>query len=179
MSAHDPAQVIREHAPFVWRVLRHLGVIEAQLEDMSQHVFLTVLRQLPTFQGKSSLRTWIFGICRHVAQQARREGALLRELPSAQLPESGAPATQETALWLKQAHLLLIAALNTLTDEQRSVFVLYELEEVPMEEIAALCQAPLTTCYSRLAAARAKIESELRRKELPSTRAKQLQGNTR
>ena len=177
MTALGPEQVIREHAAFVWRVLRHLGVVEAQLDDLSQQVFLIVLRQIHTFQGHSSLRTWIFGICRNVAQQARRDGALLRELPTAHLPEVGTPPTQENALWLKQAHLQLIAALSKLSDEQRSVFVLYEIEELPMEEIAAMCQTPLTTCYSRLAAARAKVESELRRKQLQPKPAR-LRGST-
>ena len=163
MTAFDPAAIIREHASFVWRVLRHLGVIDAQLEDLSQEVFLIVLRQLPAFQGRSSLRTWVFGICRNVARRARSEGRLLRELPSAQLPEHGAPATQDHELWLKQAHAQLVAVLDTLDHDQRSVFLLYELEEVPMEEIAALLEAPLMTCYSRLAAARRKVEIGLKR----------------
>jgi RNA polymerase sigma-70 factor (ECF subfamily) len=166
MTAFEPAAVVHEHADFVWRVLRHLGVIEPQLEDLSQEVLLVVLRQLPGFQGRASLRTWIFGICRNVARRARSEGRLLRELPSALLPDNGAPATQDHELWLKQAHTQLVAILDTLDADQRSVFMLYELEELSMEEIATLLEAPVTTCYSRLAAARSRVEAGLRRGRL-------------
>jgi RNA polymerase sigma-70 factor (ECF subfamily) len=165
--SHDPAAVIREHASFVWRVLRHLGLREAQLDDASQEVFLIVLRQLGTFQGHSSLRTWIFGICRNVAQRVRAKQ--LRATQGTELPELGVAATQDRELWLKQAHAQLIAALDTLDPEQRSVFVLYEIEELPMEEIASALHAPITTCYSRLGIARNKIESALRRKAQQGT----------
>lgn len=166
MTEHDATSVIREHASFVWRVLRHLGVAEAQLEDLSQQVFLITLRQLPTFKGHSSLRTWLFGICRNVAQQARRDHASVRELPTAELPEHGQPPTQENHVWLKQAHAQLVAILSTLSEDQRNVFVLYEIEELSMDEISALLDTPTTTCYSRLTAARRSVESELRRRHM-------------
>jgi RNA polymerase sigma-70 factor (ECF subfamily) len=155
--------VIREHADFVWRVLRHLGLNETQLEDASQEVFLIVLRQLPTFEARSSLRTWVFGICRNVAQRVRMR--MRREAGSSDLSEPTAAPTQDRELWLKQAHAQLVAALDTLDPEQRAVFVLYEIEELPMEEIAAGQAAPITTCYSRLQVARSKIEAALRRRE--------------
>ena len=168
MTRFDPASVIREHARFVWRVLRHLGIDEPQLDDLSQEVFLVVLRQLPAFEGRSSLRTWIYGICRNLAQRARAREQRATELT--QLPELDTPATQDRELWLKQAHAQLVRALDALDADQRAVFVLYEIEELPMEEIAQALEAPLTTCYSRLAAARAKVESALRRRERATLR---------
>jgi RNA polymerase sigma-70 factor (ECF subfamily) len=164
-AAIEPAAVIREHASFVWRVLRHLGVADQHLDDLCQEVFLVVLRQLATFEGRSSLRTWIYGICRNVTLRARSERKQLREVPTLTLPDLAEPATQDRELWLKQAYTQLLAALDTLDLDQRSVFVLYELEELPMEEIAAALGAPLTTCYSRLLAARTKIEALLRRNQ--------------
>lgn len=140
MTTLDPSTVIREHAGFVWRVLRHHGVDEAQLEDLCQEVFVIVLRQLASFEERSSLRTWLFGICRNVAQRARQNRRSLRETPSAALPEESAPATQDRELWLKQAHAQLVRALEALDEDQRSVFVLYEIEEMPMEEIAKCAQ---------------------------------------
>ena len=160
---HDPAAVIREHSDFVWRVLRHLGLPESQLEDTSQEVFLIVLRQLAQFEARSSLRTWIYGICRNVAQRIRMRQR--REEISTEPTEPSAAPTQDRELWLKQAHAQLIAALDTLDPDQRAVFVLYEIEELPMEEIAAGQAAPITTCYSRLQVARSKIEAALRRRE--------------
>jgi RNA polymerase sigma-70 factor (ECF subfamily) len=165
VKSPDPAAVIRAHAAFTFRVLKHLGVAEQQLDDMSQEVFVIVLRQLADFEGRSSLRTWIFGICRNVARRARLEGRLLSDLETAQLAEAFEPARQDHELWLKQAHAQLLAALSQLDEEQRSVFVMFELEELPMEEIAAALAAPLTTCYSRLYAARKRVEAAMRRRQ--------------
>jgi RNA polymerase sigma-70 factor (ECF subfamily) len=161
----DPSGVIREHAAFVWRVLQHMGAHESELDDLCQEALVIVLRQLPSFEGRSSLRTWIYGICRNVAQRARAERGKARELAVPKLPERGAPATQDHALWLKQAYARLVEALDTLDADQRTVFVLYEIEELTMEEIAEAVTAPVTTCYSRLHAARAKIEALLRKGE--------------
>lgn len=166
MSAQlDPAAVIGEHAPFVWRVLRHLGALESELDDLCQEVFVVVLRQLPSFAGRSSLRTWIYGICRNVVNHARAEKGRAKEIVVPTLPERDAPATQDDALWLKQTYAQLVDALDKLDTDQRTVFVLYEIEELPMEEIAEAVTAPVTTCYSRLHAARAKVEALLRKNE--------------
>lgn len=158
----DPAAVVREHAGFVQRVLRHLGVVEQQLDDASQEVFLVVCRRLGAFEGRSSLRTWIYSICRNVAHATRRKRTA-REVLSAEPPEPHVPAQQDADLWVKQAHAQLLAALAALDEDQRMTFVLYELEELTMEEIATAVGAPLTTCYSRLELARAKVQAAVRR----------------
>ena len=59
--------LFREHAPYVWRVLRRLGVAEADVEDACQEVFLVVHRRAESFDGTSSVKTWIYGICVRVA----------------------------------------------------------------------------------------------------------------
>ena len=82
-TAMDPvSEVIREHAPFVWRVLRHHGIPEDQLEDLSQDVFIVICRRLGDFEQRSSLRTWIYGICRNVVFDARRRQRRKQETPS-------------------------------------------------------------------------------------------------
>src|SRR5262245_7483674 len=65
-------QIFDEHARYVWRTLRHLGVADADLEDVCQEVFVTVHRKLPEFEGRSKLRTWLYGICLRVASDYRR-----------------------------------------------------------------------------------------------------------
>lgn len=161
----DPAALMREHASFVWRVLRYHGLRESQLEDASQEVFLVVFRRLAEFEGRSSMRTWIYGICRHVAAAAQRKASERREIASEGVPECSAPASQESELWVKQAHAQLQQALAALPEEQRTVFVLYEIEELSMEEIAETVGATASTCYSRLYAARDKVQALLRRHE--------------
>ena len=158
----DAAALVREHAGFVQRVLRHLGVAEQQLDDASQEVFLVVCRQLGAFEGRSSLRTWIYGICRNVAHAARRKRSA-REVLSPIADEQQVPPQQDAELWVKQAHVQLLEALAALDESKRMVFVLYELEELSMEEIAVAVGAPLTTCHGRLKAARAKVQAAVRR----------------
>lgn len=162
-SPLEPSVVIHEHAAFVWRVLRHLGVRDAQLEDASQEVLVTIFRRLPDFAGRASLRSWIYGICRNVAAHVRRGNASAREQLVAELPDAGSPACQDAALALKRQHARLLEVLSTLDDDQRQVFVLYEIEELSMEEIADALAAPLTSCYSRLYAAREKVRAQFRR----------------
>lgn len=160
----DIGIVIREYAPFVWRVLRHLGVSESQIEDASQEVLLVMFRRLDAFEARSTLRTWIYGICWNVAAQIRRERPA-REQLVAEPPEGVLAAAQDSELALKQQYERLIAVLSLLDEEQRRVFVLYELEELTMEEIAAAIATPVTTCYSRLYAARDKVRAVFRREQ--------------
>lgn len=68
----DFADVYEEHFEFVWRSLRLLGVAPESLDDAVQDAFGVVLRKLPEFEGRSTLRTWIFGIVQNVALNQRR-----------------------------------------------------------------------------------------------------------
>ena len=161
----DPLDaLIRQHAPFVWRVLLHLGVPEPHLDDACQEVLLVVCRKLAGFEGRSSLRTWIYAICKNTARAFFRVQALERERAGADCADVSVVATQDQTLSAKQAHEELLQVLGTLSDEQRAVFILYEIEEESMEEVARSLGAPVSTCYSRLHTARAKVEAHMRRR---------------
>jgi len=162
------ADIVVEYASFVWRALVHLGVGENQLNDVSQEVFLVATRKLEEFEGRSSVRTWLYGICRNLAADARRRQAQAPELMD-ELPETIMMPAQEGALWAKRAHAQLVRALGTLADEPRLVFILFEIEQLTMEEIARATGAPLRTCYSRLESAREHVRAELRRSERHQT----------
>ncbi len=164
MTTHDATEIIREHAAFVWRVLRHCGAPSEQLEDLSQEVFIVVIQRLSSFDARSSLRTWLYGICWNVASAARRR-ALVRkgETTLPVLPEIAVSAPQDEVVWLKQAHVELVDALARLDEQQRTVFILFELEDLEIDEIAQALGCPAKTCYSRLYAARDKVQALLRR----------------
>jgi RNA polymerase sigma-70 factor (ECF subfamily) len=162
----ERAAWIVEHAPFVWRVLMHLGVPRRRLEDASQEVFLVALRD--GFERRSSFKTFLYGVCRNVAHSQRRQYREDREIPSEVLPETVVQPAQEGALWVKQAHEQLLAALDQLDEAEREVFVLFEIAELSMEEIARALGAPPSSCYSRLYTARQRIHATLRRRALSS-----------
>jgi RNA polymerase sigma-70 factor (ECF subfamily) len=145
----------------VWRVLRRLGVREADVEDQCQEVFVVVHRKLAEFEGRAQLATWIYGICLRVASDYRRRAHVRREEPTADLPEEQHSPPQPKLLERAQARALLDAALAELDEDKRAVFVLYEIEEVPMAEVAQAAGCPLQTAYSRLHAARKKVQASL------------------
>jgi RNA polymerase sigma factor (sigma-70 family) len=131
-------------------------------------VFLAALGA--QFDGRSSFQTFLYGVCRNVARSERRRFRVDTEIPTEDLPETVVQPAQEGELWIKRAHERLVRALDLLDDAQREVFVLFEIEQLSMEEIAQAQGAALTTCYSRLYAAREKIQAELRRRALPNVR---------
>ena len=147
--------IFRAHAPYVWRALRRLGVTEADAEDVCQEVFVVVHRRLDSFHGGSSVRTWLYGICVRAASDYRKRMQRRRESPAGDdLPDVDTPPLQERDLERRQARDRLDAALDTLDDAKRAVFVLYEIEGLLMPEVAEAVGCPLQTAYSRLHAAR-------------------------
>lgn len=168
------AQLFREHAPYVWRVLRRLGVSEADVEDLCQEVFVVVLRKLDTFEGRSTTRTWIYGICIRSASDYRRRAYKRREVVTDKVPERVVSPDQAREVQRLQARALLDAALDELDEGKRAVFVLYEIEELPMAEVAEAVGCPLQTAYSRLHAARRKVRAVLEKGPVGRERSNQV-----
>lgn len=175
MSEHSPAaggeaaaeiaRIFREHGAFVWRALRRFGVAPADVDDACQEVFVVVYRKLREYEGRSELRTWLYGIAVRVAAAHRRKSHVRHELVQEEPvePERPLAADPETALSDREALALLDRALEALDDEKRAVFVLYEVEGLEMPEVAEAVGCPLQTAYSRLHAARREVERSMRR----------------
>jgi RNA polymerase sigma-70 factor (ECF subfamily) len=158
----DFEEVFTTHGRFVWRALRYLGVGESDLDDACQEVFLVVHRRLADFQGRSSLRSWVYGIALRVASDYRKS-AFVRRRSSAEVTPEAAPAS---ALGQAEARQLLQRALDTLDEDKRAVLVLHELEGFSIPEVAELLGCPVPTAYTRLHAALERVERELRRSQL-------------
>lgn len=158
------ADVYDAQIDFVWSMLQRLGVSHAQLDDAAQDVFVVVHRQLAAFRGASSVKTWVGGIAVRTAQAYRRKARRdARGEPWEQHAAVPAPGRDpQQAAEDAQAWQRLEALLNTLDDEQRTVFVLSELEEMTAPEIAEVVGAPLNTVYSRLRLARTKLQAAMR-----------------
>jgi RNA polymerase sigma-70 factor (ECF subfamily) len=159
----DTAGVFREHGAYVWRVLRRLGVSESDVDDVCQEVFLVVHRRLSQFEGRSSLRTWVYGICVRVASDYRKRSFRRKETVTESPPEELSASDPHGEATGREARALLDKIVSELDDDKRAVFVLYEIEELAMNEVAAAVGCPLQTAYSRLHAARAVVESAAQR----------------
>jgi RNA polymerase sigma-70 factor (ECF subfamily) len=162
-SAFDFDQVVAEHGPYVWRVLRRMGVRPADVEDVWQETFIVVHRKLDGFEGRASLRTWLSAIAVRVASDYRNRAHRRREHATDEVPDGGAPASQHQDLVDQERRALLDRLLTELKPEQREVVALYEFAELPMQEVAAALGCPLQTAYSRLHAARRALEQAARR----------------
>ncbi len=149
--------VFEDHARFVWRALKALGVSDADVEDLCQEVFVVVHRKLAGFEARSSIRTWLYGICVRVAADHRRRAHVRREKVTDRPPERAGSAPQQREIERRQARGMLEQALATLGQDQRAVFVLYEVEQLTMAEVASALGCPLQTAYSRLYAARERV----------------------
>jgi RNA polymerase sigma-70 factor (ECF subfamily) len=157
-STHDFTAVFREHAPSVHRALRRLGVSEADAPDVLQEVFVVVHQKLASFEGRSQLRTWIYGIALRVASDHRKSAYVRRERPTDELPDRVGSAPELKELERRERVVMLDRALSALSPEKREVLVLFELEELPMKEVAAALDCPLMTAYTRLYAARQELK---------------------
>jgi RNA polymerase sigma-70 factor (ECF subfamily) len=157
-SAIDTAGVFAEHGAYAWRVLRRLGVRESDAEDVCQEVFLIVHRKLAEFEGRSSVRTWVYGICIRAASDYRKRAGHRKETVTDQPPELASASNPHDETAGRQARAMLDRIVDELDDDKRDVFVLYEIEELAMSEVAVAVGCPLQTAYSRLHAARAIVE---------------------
>jgi len=167
VAVHPPlSELFRQHAPFVFRVLRRLGVAEAEVEDVCQEVFIAVHRGLPEFEARSSLKTWIYAIAVRRAASHARVGFRRYERPTDSLPERTGSADPAAEVERLRARELLDALLARLSDDKREVFVLYELEELSMREVAEIVGCPLQTAYGRLHAARRELQRAARARGL-------------
>ena len=148
-------QVYADGFPFVFRVLRSLGVPEARLDDAAQDVFTVVHRRLVDFEGRSSVRTWLFGIAQRVAgtqrRGERRKASLLSPLTGDVRSQDASP---HASLEHQRAVDRLDAVVRSLSPEKRAVFALSFVEEMPAREVAETLGVPLNTVYSRIHAVR-------------------------
>jgi len=155
--------VYDRYVDFVYRSVRRLGVTEAAAEDITQEVFITVHRKLDTFEGRSSLKTWIFGVAHGVVRNHRRSAKRARDRDggSTEDMEIADPITGNDPLRQaerSEAVQILHAVLAAMDEDKREVFLLADLEKIPPAEIASFKGMKLFTVYSRLRAARAQFK---------------------
>jgi len=153
--------IVKDHVDFIWRALRRLGVLEADLADAAQQVFLVLARKLTLVQ-EGSERGFLFQTAFRVASDSRRTRSRRREVPDDLLashaderpgPDEGLEAR------LRRAQLDRI--LDKMPMDLRAVFVLSELEELTMAQIAEMISTPPGTVASRLRRARAAFSEQV------------------
>jgi RNA polymerase sigma-70 factor (ECF subfamily) len=153
------------HFDFIWRSLRRLGVIEANVDDAAQEVFMVASRRLDAIEvGKE--KSFLFGTAVRVASDARRGAGRRRERISDDEATDVADPTPAADVLVdqKRARALLDEIIASLPDGTGPVFVLYELEGLTMAEIASVLSLAPGTVASRLRRAREHFEAVIARR---------------
>lgn len=149
------ARLFEAHYDYVYRSLRRLGVHTRDIEDVAHELFMSVHQKLDTFDPARAAEPWLFAFAVRFAADYRKLARHRAKLGD-EMTDLAAPASlPDEAAGDAEARGLALRALDGLSDELRSVFILYELDEVPMKEIAASLAIPVNTAYSRLRLARA------------------------
>lgn len=165
-------RIYQANADFVWRSLQRLGIRDPDLDDVLQEVFVVVHQRLHTYDGSAKITTWLFGICLRVASAYRRRGFRRNETSVADPPEpTDRPSiTPEQDLAAAESRRRLELLLDELDLEKRAVFVMFEVDDMPCEDIAQILGVPVGTVYSRLHSARKSFQKALARMQARDAR---------
>lgn len=151
----------RRYHPLAVAFLRKLGVPERDLDDACQDVFLQLFRYLPGFRGEADPKTWLYRLCITQARRTRTRARLRTalDLLLARSPEA-APLAQP-AFSEHAARRRIDMALAQLSSGDRTVFVLFEMEGLPGEQVASIVGCKQATLWRRLHYARERFRQAL------------------
>ena len=146
--------VYRAEFPYVWKSLGRLGAREREREDLAHDVFTTAFRHWDAYDAARPVRPWLFGIAYRVLLDFRRKRQNQMEDVMERVELADAARSADDALAAQQAWALAARALDALELDRRAVFVMHEIDERPIPEVAQELGIPLNTAYSRLRLAR-------------------------
>ena len=157
LRRRDPealAEAVREHARPLVRAAKAMGFRAEEAEDIVQDVYATFFERLDRFEGRSELRTWLFGILHRKAMERRRMSAAddhvdpIDAVFESRFDRSGKwlrpPADLERLLLSKEIGEAIQACMEDLPVNQREVFALREIEGLGTAEICKILDVSVT-----------------------------------
>lgn len=157
-------EVYEQELGYVVHSLRRLGVRPSELEDVAHDTFVAVYRHFAERDPSRPIKPWLFGFCYRIASDHRKLARHRHEAPPPAVePRAEGPLPDEE---VEDARLrrLVLATLDAMDFDKKSLVVMHDLEGLPVPEIAGLLALPLNTTYSRLRLARAEFEKIFRQK---------------
>ena len=147
----------------MYRFLAAFGVPPDEREDACQEVFVAVYRSLTHFRGEARLSTWIYRIAARHAARAGRRRRVRKLLSTLLVREPLLPPVADPSE--KSERLQLLDELCAkLSPKKRMVLVLFEIEGMPIGEVAKVAGCPENTAWSRLHYARAELMAHARKR---------------
>ncbi len=177
LRRRDPealAEAVRDHARPLYRAARALGFAEPEAEDLVQDVFTIFLEKLDGFEGRSQLRTWLFGILHRKAMERRRAAWVddradpIDEVFESRFDANGKwsrpPADLERLFQSKELGQAIRGCMDGLPANQREAFVLREVEGMETDEICKILDVSVTNFGVLMHRARARLRECLESK---------------
>jgi len=170
-------RLVVRHQASVFRLARLLARSPEQAEDILQQAFLSAWAGVRRFRGESSVRTWLLTITRNAAltQRSRAAREPVDPTPLETIADLGlragwgGPTPEEVAIQQEQ-HDHLTAAFGRLSDSDREIITLRDLEGLSGEETAVLLGLSLPAMKSRLHRARMTLAAAVREESAHATR---------
>lgn len=157
IAAGDPEaseRLVREHYAPIFRLLRHLTGAREDAEDLTQQTFVAARAKIDRFRGAASLKTWLNRIAINEYSQWKRQRKQTAPLTTEQsIVEPGFGSFIEGES--------LLRALAALSDKHREAFILHEVEELSVTDVARILQVPAGTIKARLFYARRNLRALL------------------
>jgi RNA polymerase sigma-70 factor (ECF subfamily) len=152
----------------LYHALVHVLGSPTDAQDVVQDAFVHALEKLKTFRGESAFYSWLFRIALNAAVSARRKTRRMSTSVEATRERIGTEPADERAssqpfhaLDVADRQRLVRQALGELPEEFRTVLVLKEMDGLPYEQIAEICDCPVGTVRSRLHRARLELRGKL------------------
>ena len=179
LRRRDPdalSEAVHEHARPLLRAARALGLAEDRAEDLVQDVFTTFLERIDSFEGRSQLRTWLFGILHRKAMERRRASIRddrmdpIDEVFESRFDATGMwtrpPADLDRLMLSKEIGELIRGCMDGLPIHQREAFVLREVEDLDSGKICRILEISVTNYGVLMHRARARLRECLETKGL-------------
>lgn len=172
IRARDPTAfqaVVHAYLPQIVRAARATGLTRDEAEDVAQDTFITFLETAPRFEGRSHVRTWLFGILyRKIASNRRhldrdRHTDDIDEVIESRFNTAGSwsrpPRSADAAFHSREIREQIKACLDTFPTQHRMAFVLREVEELSTQEICKILDVTVTNLGVMLYRVRNRLRS--------------------
>jgi RNA polymerase sigma-70 factor (ECF subfamily) len=165
-------QMVDDHYDAVWRSVRFSGVSDAHAEDVTQQVFSVAARKLDEITRGAELG-FLLSVAWRAASDHRRAARRRPAASEGDVDALAAPLpSPEQLLDQKRARAELQSVLDAMPGDLRMVFVLFEIEELTLPEIASASGLNLNTATSRLRRAREEFQSIVKRRSATAGRGR-------
>ncbi|MGC4066998.1 MAG: sigma-70 family RNA polymerase sigma factor [Polyangiaceae bacterium] len=169
-AAERSEALVRGHLDFVWRLVRRLGLIACDADDITQRVFSIAVQRIDVIQPGSE-RAYLYRMAVRLALKLRAANHRQSDTSRAEafaLIQDPTPAP-DALLDQHRARQVLDQILEGMDMDLKTVLILFELENLTLTEVAETLGIPRGTAASRLRRAREDFDASLRRLEARMT----------